>query len=172
MLGRQEAATPIGGAAVRQAPRIRQDNECGQRVRLITQPVREPTAQRWKAVRLEAAVLQKHCRRVVGRIRMHGSDDGQFVGDGCQMREKVGDPKTAFAALAKSPFVAAHETGTAEKGIGLNGVRHRFPMEPGEFRFVVEGIDVAEPANQADVDCPFDLRWKIRKRRLRLRRRC
>ena len=71
MPGRQKAVGPIDRAAGRQSARVGNHDERRQLVGLGSQSVRQPRAERRKAVQSKAAVLLERGRRVVRRFRHH-----------------------------------------------------------------------------------------------------
>ena len=101
--GRQEAAAERVLAAVGLHAAGDQDHEARQVLVLRAQTVGDPRAQRGTAGAGRAGVHQQFGRRVVELVGVHRVDDAHLVGDGVQVRDRVGHPEPALAVLSELP---------------------------------------------------------------------
>ena len=81
---------------------------------------------------------------------LHGAKDGELVGNSGEMGEQGGNPETALAVLAKFPVAFAEHPDAMEVLLGFGG--RGVAVESCELWLVVEGVDLAEATNEADVD--------------------
>ncbi len=65
----------------------------------------------------------------------------------------------------QNPIVLAEQSDLAEEDIGLFAAAERLAMVFFQLRFVIEGVEMAHPSDQANMDCPFGSGCETRKRR-------
>ena len=134
----------------------------GKVARGAAQAVGEPRTQDGKPVEPKTAVFLERCRRVVGGLGDHRLDDRQFVGDSGKVREQLGDPQPAVAALAKRPVTLAKQANLAEKHVGFFVAFEWRAMKPCELGLVVEAVNLAEAAGGDNVDHSAGTRSGVR----------
>ena len=106
---------------------------------------------------------------VVDLIGDHGLDHADVIGEGLDVGEEVADFDAALAAFLKGCLWAeSGERFALELGDGLpggDGLGHGVAVLSLEFRFVVEGFEMARPARHAEVDdafCTGEMVWELR----------
>lgn len=142
--------SPSGDTAAGIAPAIGDDDIGGQGVGLGPESVGKPTANGWESVDREPAVRKKERGSVQVGGALHGAKDGELVGNFGEMGEQGGNPETALAVLGKFPVALAEHSDPMEVLLGFGG--RGLAVEGCELWLVVEGVDLAEATNEADVD--------------------
>ena len=71
------------------------------------------------------------------------------------MREQLGDFEAALAPFLKRPVGLPQQSHLTEKDVGLFVGREFRAVKPIEGRLGIEGIDVAQASDEADVDGPL-----------------
>jgi hypothetical protein len=89
---------------------------------------------------------------VICGVGDHGVDDDEVICVLCDIGEEVGDPESAVSAALEFEVVFAKESDLVEEGFGSFAGLEWFAVEAGELGFVVEGVEVAESAAEADMD--------------------
>ena len=93
---------------------------------------------------------------MVGGVRSHGFDDGEFVSDGCNVWEEFGNVESAVAALFEVPVVFSDQADFAKECFGsVAAVIKWFAVIFLQVGFVVERIEMAEAADEANVNDTF-----------------
>ena len=82
----------------------------------------------------------------------HGVDDDEVICVLCDLWEEVGDPEPAVSAALEFEVVFAKESDLVEEGFGSFAGLEWFTVEASELGFVVEGVEVAKSAAEADMD--------------------
>ncbi len=167
---RQKAVGPIDRAARRKTAGVGNDHERRQLVGLRSQAIGEPGAEGRKPVEPKAGVFLKRGRRVIRSLGEHRIDHGQLVGSLGDVGKQFRNPQPATAATLELPIVLPQQAHLAKKHIRLLGTRQRLAVIFGERRLVVEGIDVAQRAAQANVYHPLGFCRQMRRQIGRLAR--
>lgn len=80
------------------------------------------------------------------------------------MRKQIRHPQPALAVLGEVPIVLADQADLPEEDVGPFAAAEFLAVVLGEVRLVVERVDVAEAAAEADVDRPFGFCCVMRRR--------
>ncbi len=152
MAGRKKTVAPVDRSARRQTTRIGNHDVGRQIVGLGSHPVGHPGPEGRKTVQTESGVLLKRRRRVVRRLAEHRPHDCQFIRNAAKMRKQIGNPEPAFAPLLELPLTLPQQADLPKNTSGFSSLESDFPCSPFQFRFVVERVDLAESAEQADMN--------------------
>lgn len=135
-----------------------QNDESGQILGIASDPVIDPRPHAG-STRDDGSRVHEGMRRVViDLLGLHRTDDGDFIGDLLDMGEHVADLLSRFPTL-REPELGAHAlefVGTLLQlgellSLGKGG-GHGLPVELGEFRFVVEALEVGLPPRHAEMN--------------------
>ena len=166
MLGRQEAVGPVDRAAGGQAAAYRaarrtpagRRSRCPGRTRATRRASGNPLSRKPR-------VLVKRGGRVVRRFGDHRADDGQFVGHARRCAGTVRRPTGRSCPRCwNSQSFLPQQADLAEEDVRLLVAAERLAVQLGEFRLVVERIELAQAAAEADVNHPLGLGRMMRRR--------
>ena len=109
-----------------------------------------------RTYKLARASVHSDCGLGVGRhLGLHRIDDEHVIGNFSQFREQIGDPQAALASLLKFPG-RLHPFASAPGPV--------LPIGLGQFRLVVESIDVGRTTSHVEEDDPLGLGREMRSR--------
>ena len=98
---------------------------------------------------------------MVAGLRVHRTNQGQLISDTGDVRKELRDPKPAASTGLELPVIPANSPHLPEENLGPLS-RRCLAVKLLERRLVVEGVNLAEPSHQADIDGPLRLRLKAR----------
>ena len=137
---------------------VGQDDERRQVLVLAAQTVADPGAHAGEAAQRKPGVHLSHGGHVVGAVGDHRLDEREFVGTIAQMRQQAAHPQSTLTVPAELERTPEEVARLAEKSRHIE----RFAVSPGEFGFVVQGVDVAHAAHREDLDHSLGSRSEVR----------
>ena len=180
--GGQQAAAPEHRAAAGATRAALQHDEAWQVAALAAQAIRDPGTHAGPAKQAAAGVHEQLGGRMVEQIRLAGAHDADLVHDARDVRQQVADPRPAPAVLLERTLAgqqihamtAVHESKTFARRVA---VRDGLAVQLGEFRLVLEKLELRRPARHEQEDDAFRLSGEMRGLRLqriahRRNRRC
>jgi hypothetical protein len=129
------------------------------------EPVGDPGPGGGQAGILAAGVHQELGRPVVELVGHHRLDEAEPVGLRRQLRQPVGKPLPAFAMSGEGidrPEQPRHALDEGEPFALEERGRRLLPVEPGQFRLVVEEFELARRPGHVEVDHIPHLRGEVR----------
>ena len=163
MHGREKRAVPVRSRAIGLAARVGKHDEGGKVVAERAKTIRQPRPERGETVEHEPAVFHEERRGVIGALAVHRADDRQLIGHLGDLGKQVGDPKTTRASLMKRPIRLAKPAHLAEEEVGLLVGLERLAVRGNQLRLVVERIEMAHPADDADLHAALRLGSEMRR---------
>ena len=101
----KKSIRPVNRSPRRKPSWIGKDHIGRQVIGFTPQSVGHPRTKNRKTIQSKTGVGLKRRRCMVGRVRYHRSDDGQFVRHAGEMWKQVGNPQATLAMLTKLPVV-------------------------------------------------------------------
>jgi hypothetical protein len=106
-----------------------------------------------RTYKLARAGVHSDCGLGVGRhLGLHRIDDEHVIGNFSQFREQIRNPQSALASLLEFPG-RLHPFASAPRTV--------LPVGLGQFRLVVESIDVGRTTSHVEEDDPLGLGWEM-----------
>ncbi len=145
---RQEGRLPILCFLDRESPRAHGD-EAGQVLVLGAEPVGDPRAHGGPHQSAVATVHEEERGLVIRHVGVHGTDHAEIVRHGPDVRKQFGDLQ---AALAIVPELEWRLPGGPGGTLGPEHLGQFLAVQPGEFRFGIEGVEVRRSAIHEEVN--------------------